>query len=206
MMCPICGRTITAENPLGEKDDVVGCQTCLQPRRLTFKGKEIAFDDDLASPRPGASSPYDGTAFDASSPTGLPKLGEETEQCLTHVPACTREDGKWIRAAMVPAPDLCAVCGKPLQVGQQGCIVRIVEHEPVGVYHPFIPYFDIALGEQVDSHAQRWRLMKQREDPATGEIVRERLEYRDKMSKGDLSARHDRIHERLVREGRERRG
>ncbi len=78
----------------------------------------------------------------------------------------------------------CQVCGLPLRVGEQGCIYTIRPHEPVGRYDPFIPYFDFALGEYVESHAHRWRLMKEHH-----------VDYRDKMSPGDLSARKDRVHE-----------
>lgn len=86
----------------------------------------------------------------------------------------------------------CQVCGKPLAVGQQGCIVRVVPHEPVGVYHPFTPYFDFALGVEVTSLAHRWSLMKGEIDRDTGER-RGQLDYRDKMSAGELSARRDRV-------------
>jgi hypothetical protein len=49
-------------------------------------------------------------------------------------------------------------------------------------HHPFIPYFDFALGKQIDSHAQRWTEMKAA-----------KVDYRDKLSKGDLSARRDKV-------------
>lgn len=100
--------------------------------------------------------------------------------------------------------NVCTVCGKPLAIGQQGCIFRVIDHEPVGVYHPFIPYLDIALGVQVDSLAQRWRLMKPQYDG--DEVSRGRLDYREKMSKGDLSARNDRIHQQLQTQERAARG
>jgi len=100
----------------------------------------------------------------------------------------------------------CQVCGLPLAIGQQGCIVTVRPHdEPALPYHPFIPYFDIALGEQVNSLSERWRLMKGTEDRETGER-HGRLEYRDKMSRGDLSARLDRIHDETKRESSSRRG
>jgi hypothetical protein len=54
----------------------------------------------------------------------------------------------------------------------------------VGSYHPFTPYFDFALGEEVTTLAHRHRLMRQNH-----------LDYRDKMRPGDLSARLDRVHE-----------
>lgn len=74
----------------------------------------------------------------------------------------------------------CEKCGAAYGIGQSPYCRD--GHQPVGSYHPFIGYFDIALGAQVDSLAQRKRLMK-----AAG------VDYRDKMSPGDLSARADRI-------------
>lgn len=65
---------------------------------------------------------------------------------------------------------------------------------------PFIPYFDWALGEQVTSLADRWRLMRPQTDG--DEISRGKLEYRDKMSKGDLSARQDRLHQQAQERAR----
>jgi hypothetical protein len=85
----------------------------------------------------------------------------------------------------------CKVCGLPLEVGQQGCIKTIRPHEPVLTYHPFIPYFDIGLGVQVNSFAERWTAMR-----------RAGLQYRDLPSAGDLSARRDRIEERRKEEAR----
>ncbi len=95
----------------------------------------------------------------------------------------------------------CQVCGKPLTIGQQGCIVRVVEHEPVGVYHPFIPYFDFALGREVTSLAERWRFMRGEIDRESGER-RGQLDYRDKMSPGDLSARRDRLEQERKEQAR----
>lgn len=59
-------------------------------------------------------------------------------------------------------------------------------------YHPFIRYFDFALGQEVTSLAQRWGFMRGEIDQETGER-RGQLEYRDKMSAGELSARRDRV-------------
>ena len=82
----------------------------------------------------------------------------------------------------MPRIEPCTVCGLPLQVGQQGCITTIRPHEPVLPYVPFTEYFDIGLGETVTSFADRWRFMRQKG-----------LQYRDLPSKGELSARRDRI-------------
>jgi hypothetical protein len=89
------------------------------------------------------------------------------------------------------APDLCQVCGLPIAVGQQPCITTIRPHEWVGSYRPFTPYFDFALGQEVTSHAHRWRLMKEAH-----------VDYRDKMSPGDLSARLDRVEAQKREEAR----
>lgn len=102
---------------------------------------------------------------------------------------------------LLPVTEPCTVCGLPLAVGQQGCIIRIVPHEPVPVYHPFIAYFDLAMGEQIDSHGQRMRMMRG-EKNCDGDEIRPRLEYRDHVSRGEQSARHDRIRERQKAEGR----
>lgn len=56
--------------------------------------------------------------------------------------------------------------------------------KPSMSYVPFTPYFDYGLGREITSFADRWRAMRQ-----TG------MQYRDLPSKGDLSARRDRIEE-----------
>lgn len=58
-------------------------------------------------------------------------------------------------------------------------------HEAPLEYHPFIPYFDFALGKQIDSLAQRHREMRSAH-----------LDYRDKPSKGQLAERADRAQQR----------
>jgi hypothetical protein len=85
----------------------------------------------------------------------------------------------------------CEVCGLPLRVGEQGCIYTVRPHEPVGSYHPFTEYFDFALGEHVTSLAQRHRLMRTAH-----------LDYRDKISTGEISARKDRAHEKRKEQAR----
>lgn len=148
--------------------------------------------------------------------TGQPVL--EQEQCLVHDPPCVRgSDGRFYSQARagdicvnpVPVdPNVapCSVCGKPLRIGEWGCISRIVEHAPSVQTAPFASYFDIALGREVTSLGDRWQAMKPEIDNATGETIRGRLDYREKMSPGDLSARNDRIHEQKMREGRQQRG
>jgi hypothetical protein len=57
-------------------------------------------------------------------------------------------------------------------------------------YHPFIPYFDFALGVQVNSLAERKRHMRNAH-----------VDYRDKPSKSQLSERAERkMHERQERD------
>lgn len=138
---------------------------------LTFKGKEIVFDDDLP-PSP----------------------------VLDVTPAAIFDAAR----VRPPDTDLCTVCGLPLEVGDWPCVRTIRPHGRSVQNTVFVPYFDVALGVQVDSLAQRWRLMKPEMDG--DEVSRGKLEYRDKMSKGDLSARNDRIHERLQAKDRAARG
>lgn len=104
----------------------------------------------------------------------------------------------------------CAVCGLPLRVGEQPCVVRPIPHAPVGGYHPFIPYFDVGLGREVTSLADRWNGMRHPETDRPvvdrhGNIAEadqpKRLEYRDKVSPGELSARKDRMMERRRQQG-----
>lgn len=64
-------------------------------------------------------------------------------------------------------------------------------HEAPLEYHPFIPYFDFALGKQVDSLRERHKLMREAN-----------VDYRDKPSKGQLAERADREAQR--RQERER--
>jgi len=104
----------------------------------------------------------------------------------------------------IPPPELCTVCGLPIAVGQWPCVSRIVEHGTSVQTDPFSTYFDIGLGEEVTSLGDRWQAMKEQRDAQTGDVTRERLEYRDKMSKGDQSARLDRVREQEKQEQRAR--
>lgn len=96
---------------------------------------------------------------------------------------------------------ICESCGVVWGVGQSYLCKE--GHGFVNGYHPFIPYFDFALGAQVGSLAQRWSMMKRQED-GEGLVVRERLEYRDKMSPGEITARKDRLRDRAREEARRR--
>lgn len=125
----------------------------------------------------------------------LPPQADAAKGPLEMVAKQSGQVDEMLTSELPPGVDLCAVCGLPLAIGQQGCIVRVVPHDPVLAYHPFTPYFDWGLGVEVTSLAQRWSLMKKQED-GEGVIVRERLEYRDHPSKGDLAARRDRVEER----------
>ncbi len=96
---------------------------------------------------------------------------------------------------------VCTVCGLPLAIGDWPCVVTIRPHAPSLKVPIFTEYFDWGLGEMVTSLAQRWRLMHG-ETNCDGVEARPRLEYRDKMSPGDQSARLDRIHARRKEEAR----
>lgn len=80
-------------------------------------------------------------------------------------------------ACSIFAIPACPTCGGPRFLGDRA------------IHHPFIPYFDFALGAEVTSHAHRWRLMKEAH-----------VDYRDKMRPGDLSARLDRVEAQRKRE------
>lgn len=73
-------------------------------------------------------------------------------------------------------------CGSPIEI----------IYKPDTKWVPFAPYFDIALGKQVNTLADRWRFMR-----AKG------LQYADKMSPGDVSARKDRIEQQKREQARE---
>lgn len=96
----------------------------------------------------------------------------------------------------------CAVCGLPIAVGDWPCVKTIRPHGKSVQTDVFSTYFDIGLGEEVTSLGDRWKGMKEQRDPRTGDVVRERLEYRDKMSKGDQSARLDRVAEQRREQAR----
>jgi hypothetical protein len=83
--------------------------------------------------------------------------------------------------------EVCERCGTAFGIG---CSPFCRDaHEPPLKYFPFTHYFDIGLGVEVTSWAQRRRVMKE-----------QHMDFRDKMSKGALSARLDRIHEQKKRE------
>lgn len=100
-------------------------------------------------------------------------------------PECrSADDDDWIDASelggILQPVEVCSQCGDLIAIGDSPSCKD--GHASVLPYHPFIPYFDFALGEYVSSHAARWTHMK-----------RLHMDYRDKMSPGDLSARLDRI-------------
>ena len=81
--------------------------------------------------------------------------------------------------------DLCQVCGLPIRVGEYPCILTPRPHGKSVQTTPFSTYFDYGLGKEITSLGDRWQAMKEGH-----------LDYRDKMSKGALSARRDRIEAR----------
>lgn len=82
---------------------------------------------------------------------------------------CGREWERW--STIAARYDPCEDCG--------GAVEQLFKHSVQAT--PFVPYFDLGLGVQVDSLAQRWKHMRNL-----------KMDYRDKPSKGDLSARTDR--------------
>ncbi len=95
---------------------------------------------------------------------------------------------------MSDEPSVCTVCGLPLSIGEWPCVTTIRPHAPSVQTAPFAAYFDIGLGREVTSLGDRWQAMKGTMDPESGKVWG-KLDYREKMSKGALSARMDRIHE-----------
>jgi hypothetical protein len=88
----------------------------------------------------------------------------------------------------VVAPwEVCDKCGAVFGIGASPFCRD--NHTPVPAYFPFTHYFDIGLGCEVTSWAQRRRVMKGLH-----------MDFRDKMKPGDLSARLDRIHEQKKRQ------
>jgi hypothetical protein len=85
----------------------------------------------------------------------------------------------------------CTRCGLPIRVGDFPCIETIRPHEPWhGRAVPvFVPYFDEGLGADVTSIHHRLKLMRD-----------QNLVDRPKLTKGDLSARADKAHERRKQE------
>lgn len=80
---------------------------------------------------------------------------------------------------------LCQVCGLPLQIGDFPCIQTRRPHAKALPSKGFEAHFDIGLGREVTG----WGDVHQ-------EMRANRLDYRDKISPGALSARLDRIHQR----------
>lgn len=93
---------------------------------------------------------------------------EEYPHCTFHCPTCEMEFS------------YCAKCQKPW-TAPMSPLCRD-NHESTLPYYVFTPYFDYGLWREITSYADRWRAMRQ-----TG------LQYRDLPSKGELSARRDRI-------------
>lgn len=93
---------------------------------------------------------------------------------------------------------LCTVCGLPLAVGDWPCVSTIRPHGKSVQTAPFAAYFDIGLGREVTSLGDRWQAMKGTQDPESGKVWG-KLDYREKVSPGELSARKDRIHEQRLR-------
>ena len=84
--------------------------------------------------------------------------------------ACGREWERFSTVAMRYTP--CEACS--------GVVEQLFKHSVQAI--PFVAYFDIALGKEITSHAERWTAMRA-----------QHVDYREKMAPGELSARRDRI-------------
>lgn len=100
----------------------------------------------------------------------------------------------WCECATV----VCEMCCRRFGVGQSP---RCLDgHDYVSGYHPFTPYFDVGLGREVTSLADRWQGMKA-QPPDEFTEGRPKLEYRDHPTKGELAARKDRAMQRRKAQG-----
>jgi len=81
----------------------------------------------------------------------------------------------------------CEKCGAEITIGAWPWC----PHGKPAPQYVFQPYFDIGLGREITSYADRWKAMRELN-----------VQYRDLPSKGDLSARADRAHEARKAQGR----
>ncbi len=88
---------------------------------------------------------------------------------------CTGCGRAWERWSSIAARyDPCEVCGAAVEQELKHSVQSTV----------FVPYFDIGLGQQIDSLPERKKAMRNAH-----------MDYRDHPSAGEVSARRDRIHE-----------
>jgi hypothetical protein len=88
--------------------------------------------------------------------------------------------------------DVCQVCGLPIEVGDWPCVETIRPHGRSVQTNSFQSYFDFALGREITSLGDRWQAMRGTIDDDSGQRINQ-MDYRDKMSPGDLAARRDRL-------------
>ena len=79
---------------------------------------------------------------------------------------------------------ICEKCGREIRLSEH----PFCPHGFPAKHYPFKAYFDLGLGRQIDSQADRWRAQKELN-----------VQPRDGMSKGDLSARQDRLEQQRRR-------
>lgn len=132
--------------------------------------------------------------------------GGEVEQPLVP-PALAKQSGQVdeMLSSSPSDPNVgpCHVCGLPLRVGDWGCISTIRPHAPSVQTNTFVAYFDFALGIQVNNLGDRRAAMRGTIDKDSGARVGQ-LDYREKMNKGDLSARLDRVEAQRKEQARRR--
>lgn len=94
--------------------------------------------------------------------------------------ACGRE---WERASMIAARyDPCDACG--------GSVEQVFKHSVQST--PFVAYFDVGLGREILGLGDRRAAMRGEIDDVSGER-RNKLDYREKLAPGEISARQDRL-------------
>jgi hypothetical protein len=80
--------------------------------------------------------------------------------------------------------DVCPPCGHVLQVGDWPICSGRGDHGRSVQLNAFAEYWDDGLGMWISSLGDRWKAMRAAH-----------MDYRPKLTPGDLSARLDRIHE-----------
>jgi hypothetical protein len=102
---------------------------------------------------------------------------ETFDQALAH------EDA--LRDTTPAAGDVCTVCGLPIAVGEFPCISAPRPHGRALPSKGFEPHFDVGLGQ----HVTGWGDVRQA-------MRRNKMDFRDHPSAGELSARRDREQQR----------
>jgi hypothetical protein len=99
-------------------------------------------------------------------------------------------------AVCVCRADRCERCGVRYGVGQWPFCKG--GHDWSSQLHTFAAYFDVGLGIEVNNPGDRYAAMRG-EKTCDGDVIKPQLDYREKVSPGELSARRDRIEQQRSR-------